>query len=200
MNLMSSAKIRVLIVDDDPSMARFLSNYLSRLNFEVNSANSGEEAIRLFCVYDPSLVLLDMAMSGMDGLEALGRLKQIKADVSVIIVSGQNNPELIFRASKAGADDYILKPFEPKDLESRISRVIEKQRMHQEATQIREHVRHNDFSMLFGTSPKMEEVKQTIEQVADTSATVLIRGESGTGKEVVARLVYGNSLRRDKAF
>jgi two-component system, NtrC family, response regulator AtoC len=120
--------------------------------------------------------------------------------VSVIIVSGQNNPELIFRASKAGADDYILKPFEPKDLESRISRVIEKQRMHQEATQIREHVRHNDFSMLFGTSPKMEEVKQTIEQVADTSATVLIRGESGTGKEVVARLVYGNSLRRDKAF
>jgi DNA-binding NtrC family response regulator len=196
----SNHKTRVLIVDDDPSMARFLTNYLSRLNFEVNSAASGEEAIRLFRVYDPNLVLMDMAMTGMSGLDALERLKQIKPDIGAIIVSGQNNPELIFRASKAGADDYILKPFEPKDLENRIARVLEKQRINTQATEIRDHVRHNDFSMLFGTSPKMEEVKQTIEQVADTSATVLIRGESGTGKEVVARLVYGNSLRKDKPF
>jgi len=198
---MPSQKTRVLIVDDDPSMARFLTSYLSRQNYEVNTASSGEEAIRMFRVYDPTLVLLDMAMTGMDGLEILERLKQIKSDVLVIIVSGQNSPELIFRASKAGADDYINKPFEPKDLEMRISRVLDKQRVSNEATQIREQVRRqNDFSALFGTSPKMEEVKQTIEQVADTSATVLIRGESGTGKEVVARLVYGHSLRREKPF
>ena len=198
---MPNPKLRVLIVDDDPSMARFLTSYLSRQNFEVNTASSGEEAIRLFRVYDPSLVLLDMAMSGMDGMETLERLKQIKPEVSVIIVSGQNSPELIFRASKAGADDYINKPFEPKDLEMRISRVLDRQRMTSEASQIREQVRkQSDFSMLFGTSPKMEEVKQTIEQVADTSATVLIRGESGTGKEVVARLVYSNSLRHEKPF
>ena len=198
---MQNQKVRVLIVDDDPSMARFLTNFLSRQHFEVNTASSGEEAIRMFRVYDPTLVLLDMAMSGMDGIETLERLKQIKPEVMVVIVSGQNSPELIFRASKAGADDYINKPFEPKDLEMRIHRVLDKQRMSSEATQIREQVRkQNDFSMLFGTSPKMEEVKQTIEQVADTSATVLIRGESGTGKEVVARLVYGHSLRREKPF
>src|SRR3954447_1494013 len=198
---MPSSKIRVLIVDDDPSMSRFLSGYLVRQNFDVSTASSGEEAIRMFRVYDPTLVLLDMAMTGMDGLETLERLKQIKPDVSSIIVSGQKDPDLIFRASKAGADDFIVKPFEPRDLEARIARVLDKQRMSSEVSQLREQVRkQSDFTMLFGTSPKMEEVKQTIEQVADTTATVLIRGESGTGKEFVARMVYGHSTRREKPF
>ncbi|HWR14469.1 MAG TPA: sigma-54 dependent transcriptional regulator [Terriglobales bacterium] len=194
-------RVRVLVVDDDPSMSRFLSSYLSRQNYEVSTAASGEEAIRMFRVYDPTLVLLDMAMGGMDGIDTLERLKQIKPEVAVIVVSGQNSPDLIFRASKAGAEDYISKPFDPKDLESRITKILDKQRLSTEATQLREQVRkQTDFTMLFGTSPKMEEVKQTIEQVADTTATVLIRGESGTGKEVVARMVYGHSMRRDKSF
>jgi two-component system response regulator AtoC len=198
---MPSQKVRVLIVDDDPSMSRFLSSFLNRLNYETSMAGSGEEALRMFRAYDPGVVLLDIGMSGIDGLETLERLKQIKAEVSAIIVSGQKDPDLIFRASKAGAEDYILKPFEPHDLESRIARVIEKQRLSTEATQLRDQVRRqNDFTMLFGTSPKMEEVKQTIEQVADTTATVLIRGESGTGKEVVARMVYSHSTRHDKPF
>ena len=194
-------KTRVLIVDDDASMARYLSTYLSRHSFDVNSVGSGEEAIRMFRVYDPQLVLMDVAMGGMSGLDTLERIKQIKPDVSVIMISGQNNPELIFRASKLGADDYISKPFEPKELEIRITKVLDKQRLVTEVTQLREQVRrHSDFTMLFGTSPKMEEVKMTIEQVADTNATVLIRGESGTGKEVVARMVYGQSMRREKPF
>lgn len=198
---MPGPKIRVLIVDDDPSMSRFLSSFLTRQNFEVSTASSGEEAIRMFRVYDPALVLLDMNMSGMDGLDTLERLKQIKPEVSVIVVSGQNTPDMIFKASKAGAEDYVSKPFEPKDLEARIARVMDKQRLSSEVSQLREQVRRqSDFTMLFGTSPKMEEVKQTIEQVADTTATVLIRGESGTGKEVVARMVYGHSTRREKPF
>jgi len=198
---MPSQKVRVLIVDDDPSMSRFLSSFLTRQNYDASTAANGEEAIRMFRVYDPTLVLLDMAMTGMDGIETLERLKQIKPEVSAIIVSGQKDPDLIFKASKAGADDYILKPFEPRDLEQRIARVLDKQRLSSEVSQLREQVRkQNDFTMLFGTSPKMEEVKQTIEQVADTTATVLIRGESGTGKEVVARMVYGHSTRREKPF
>ena len=96
---MPSQKVRVLIVDDDPSMSRFLSSYLTRQNYEVSTAASGEEAIRMFRVYDPALVLLDMAMTGMDGLDTLERLKQIKPEVSIIVVSGQNSPDLIFRAS-----------------------------------------------------------------------------------------------------
>jgi DNA-binding NtrC family response regulator len=199
--MLSSQKIRLLIIDDDGSMARYLSTYLSKKNFDVSSAASGEEAIRMFRVYDPNLVLLDVAMPGLDGIETLERIKQIKADVSVIMLSAQNNPELIFRASKLGADDYISKPFDPKDLELRIGKVVERMRISSEATQLREQVRRqNDFSMLFGTSPKMEEVKMTIEQVADTTATVLVRGESGSGKEVVARMIHANSTRRDRPF
>jgi DNA-binding NtrC family response regulator len=155
----------------------------------------------VFRVYDPSLVLLDMSMPGMDGIDTLERIKQIKPEVSVIMVSGQSTPELIFRASKLGADDYIAKPFEPRDLDQRINKLIDRQRLSTEVTQLRDQVRRQaDFHMLFGTSPKMEDVKNTIEQVADTNATVLIRGESGTGKEVVARMVYAQSPRRDKPF
>jgi DNA-binding NtrC family response regulator len=198
---MLSQKTRVLIVDDDGSMAKYLSTYLVRHSFDVSTAISGEEAIRMFRVYDPNLVLLDMAMSGMNGIETLERMKQIKPEVSVIMLSAQSSPELIFKASKLGADDYISKPFEPKELELRIAKVLDKQRLVSEVTQLREQVRrHSDFSMLFGTSPKMEEVKNTIEQVADTNATVLVRGESGTGKEVVARMIYAQSTRSEKPF
>ena len=196
-----SSNVRILVVDDDAGMTSFLTSHLNRRGFDVSSAASGEEAIRLFRVYDPILVLLDIAVSGMGGLETLERLKQIKPEVTVILVSAQNDPETIFKASKLGADDYLAKPVDPKELDVRINRVLEKQRFVHETSQLREHVRkQNDFSMLFGTSPKMEEVKMTIEQVADTNATVLIRGESGSGKEVVARMIYANSTRRDKPF
>src|SRR5512133_1442580 len=199
--MLPAQKTRVLIVDDDGSMAKYLQAYLSRRNFDVSTAVSGEEAIRMFRVYDPNLVLLDVAMPGMGGIDTLERMKQIKPDVSVIMLSAQSNPEVIFKASKLGADDYISKPFEPKELEIRIGKVLDKQRLVTEVTQLREQVRRqSDFHMLFGTSPKMEEVKMTIEQVADTTATVLIRGESGTGKEVVARMVYSESSRCEKPF
>lgn len=194
-------KVRVLIVDDDANMGRFLTSYLARRGFDVSSATTGEEAIRMFRVYDPTLVLLGLATPGMGALETLERVKQIKPDVSVIMLSAQSDPETIFRASKLGADDYLNKPFEPKDLDARMTKVLEKQRLSSEVTQLRDQVRRNsDFTMLFGTSPKMEEVKDTIEQVAETTATVLIRGESGTGKEVVARMVYAQSNRHDKPF
>ncbi len=199
--MLPNQKTRVLIVDDDEGMAKYLESYLSRRNFDVSTAASGEEAIRMFRIYDPALVLLDLAIPGMNGIDTLERIKQIKPDISVIMVSAHNDPEMIFKASKLGADDYIGKPFEPKELEVRIAKVLDKQRLVTEVTQLREQVRRQtDFTMLFGTSPKMEEVKMTIEQVADTTATVLIRGESGTGKEVVARMVYSQSSRHDKAF
>jgi two-component system response regulator AtoC len=200
-NTQGSQRMRVLIVDDDASMAKYLSTYLSKHQFEVSTAGSGEEAIGMFRVFDPNLVLLDLAMPGMNGITTLERIKQIKPEVSVIMLSAQNHPEAIFKASKLGADDYIAKPFEPKELDIRITKVLDKQRLVSEVTQLREQVRQqSDFAMLFGTSPRMEEVKMTVEQVADTNATVLIRGESGSGKEVVARMIYSNSSRRDKPF
>lgn len=193
-------KTRVLIVDDDVAMAKYLASHLTRRNFEVTVASSDQEALRIFRGLDPMLVLLDTSMSAAEAV-ILERLKQIKPTVSIVVLSANKDAESIFRASKLGADDYINKPIDPKELDVRITKVLDNQRLYAEVTQLREQVRRqSDFTMLFGTSPKMMEVKMTIEQVADTTATVLIRGESGTGKEVVARMIYAESSRRDKPF
>src|SRR5438552_17582003 len=171
-------------VMDGAVMALFLTEHGPRRNFEVNTAASGEEAIRMFRIFDPNLVLLYVAMNGISGIETLERIKQIKPDAAVIMLSAQNDPEIIFRASKLGADDYMSKPFEPNELDLWIIKVVDRLRLLSEVTQLREQVaRPSDVAMLLGTSPKMEEVKMTIEQVADTNATVLVRGESGSGKE-----------------
>lgn len=189
------------MVDDDLAMGRVLATQLARLGLEVSSASSGEEALRLVRSYDPALVLLDLSGLGLTALDILAKIKQVKADTSVLVLSSRHEPDIIFSASKCGADDFVAKPFEAKDLDRRISKLLEKQRLPTEVPQLRDQVRRNrDFATLFGTSPRMEEVKNTIEQVADTTATVLIRGESGTGKEVVARMVYAQSGRGDKPF
>ena len=135
------------------------------------------------------------------GSDLIQKVKQFKPSVWVIVLSASKDPEVIFRASKLGADDYLSKPVDPKELEGRLSKALDQQRMHGEVSQLREQVRRqSDFTMLFGTSPKMMEVKTTIEQVADTTATVLVRGESGTGKEGVARMIHSESTRNDKPF
>jgi len=200
-NTMNSApKLRVLVVDDDLALGRMIAAQMLRRGFEVSSASSSDEAMRVLGSFHPALVFLDLSLPGMGVLEMLGRLKQAKPDACVLVISSRNDPDTIFNASKLGADDYIVKPFDLRDLDSRVNKILEKQRL-AEVPQLRDQVRRNrDFATLFGTSPRMEEVKNTIEQVADTTATVLIRGESGTGKEVVARMIYGQSGRMDKPF
>ncbi len=168
---------------------------------EVITASSADEAVRALRAVDPVLVLLAPFTRGPDAFELLERLKQMKPDVSVIVIGERNDPEFVFRVSKAGADDYLVKPVDLKEFDTRLNRILERQRLMSEVTPLPARVRgHSDFAMLFGTSPRMEEVKNTIEQVAETNATVLIRGESGTGKGVVARMIYAQSSRRAKPF
>lgn len=193
-------RTRVLIADDDLETAKYLAGHLSQRNFDVSIASNEQEAIRLVRNVDPVLILLDTAMGGQEST-VLGRLKQAKPSASIIVLSANKDPQSIFMASKMGADDYLNKPVDLKELDLRITKALDNQQLYSEVTQLREQVRRqNDFTMLFGTSPRMMEVKMTIEQVADTTATVLIRGESGTGKEVVARMVYSESSRHDKPF
>ncbi len=195
-----SSRTRILIAADDAGMTHSLREYLSRRNFELAFSGNHEETLRSLRSFDPGLVLLDYSLPPVDGSETLERIKQMRPETPVIVYSGHAAPEVIFRISKLGAEDYLITPFDLNDLVSRISRVVEK-RQNGDGGQMRDRVRgQRDFSTLFGTSPRMEEIKNTIEQVADTNATVLIRGESGTGKEVVARMVYGHSVRRDKPF
>jgi DNA-binding NtrC family response regulator len=199
--MQGTPRIRVLIVDDDRAQSNFIGAHLTRRGFDVSAAATGDEAIRMFRVFDPAIVLLDAGARNSEGLETLERLKQMKPEVCIIITSDSHTPELIFRASKLGADEFLSKPLELTVLDQRMAKLLDGQRLSTEVTQLRDQVRRQgDFSMLFGTSPKMEDVKNTIDQVADTNATVLIRGESGTGKEVVARMVFSHSMRRDKPF
>jgi len=196
------SKTRILVADDDEALAHSLGQYLGRKNFDVAFARSHEESLRAVRSFDPSLILLDYTLPPVDGSETLERLRQLRPETPVIVYSGHADPEVIFRLSKLGAEDYITTPFRLNDLFGRISRALEKRaQTYGSTTQLRDRVRQqSDFWTLFGTSERMEEIKTTIEQVADTSATVLIRGESGTGKEVVARMIHGQSLRRDKPF
>jgi two-component system, NtrC family, response regulator AtoC len=199
--MVPTQKMRVLVIDDDIATGRVIAAQMIRRGFEVSSASGADEALRALRVCDPALVLLDLSGPGATALDVLTRVKQAKPDVSVVMLSARHDPEMVFTASKLGADDYLPKPFEPGDLEQRINKIVEKQRVAGDGSQLRDQVRRNrDFAGLFGTSPRMEEVKNTIEQVADTTATVLIRGESGTGKEVVARMIYAQSGREDKPF
>ena len=195
-------KTRVLVVEDDASAGRTITAHLVRKGLDVAGASSKEEALRVVRVYDPNVILLDLSGPNGNVLDTLEQLKQIKTEAAVLMISAAHDPEMIFQASKMGADDFLSKPFETADLDLRIDKLLRKQRpVSPEVPQLRDQVRRNgDFAMLFGTSPRMEEVKNTIEQVADTTATVLIRGESGTGKEVVARMIYAQSLRCDKPF
>jgi two-component system, NtrC family, response regulator AtoC len=195
------SKTRILIADDDQATAKSLADYLSRRNFEIAFAGNHEESLRSIRTFDPYIVLLDYTLPPIDGGETLERLKQLRPEIPVIVYSGHAAPEVIFRVSKLGADDYVSTPFQLSDLYSRIARAMEKRASNDGGGQLRDRVRQqSDFATLFGTSARMEEIKNTIEQVADTNATVLIRGESGTGKEVVARMIYHQSLRRDKPF
>src|SRR5689334_20078163 len=118
-------KTRVLIVDDDVVTAKYLASHLSRGNFEVTLASTDQEALRVFRVFDPALVLVDTAMNGDEGTDVLQRLKQLKPGLSVMVLSASKDPELIFQASKLGADDYISKPVDPKELDLRISKVLD---------------------------------------------------------------------------
>ena len=196
-------RLRVLIVDADATLSRYVSAYLAKRNYEVSTVATSEEALRTFRAFNPNVVLVDLPPASLNGLDILQRLRRIKPEVAIIVLSGQKDPEMIFKCSKLGADDYMAKPFEPKELDGRISKVLDRPPSVATpgAAPIRDQVRgQTDFSMLFGTSPRMEDVKMTIEKVADTNATVLIRGESGTGKEMVARMTYSQSGRRDKPF
>ncbi|HEX6466497.1 MAG TPA: sigma-54 dependent transcriptional regulator [Terriglobales bacterium] len=193
-------KLRIFILDDDSLLARSFGEQLLRRNFETSYASHHDEALRLLRVVDPALVLMNYKLPPTNGGDTLERLKQLRPETPVIVYSSQMDPEIIFRVSKLGADDFLPMPFQFSDLLQRLSKALSK-KANGNSDPLRDQVRgQRDFAMLFGTSPKMEEVKMTIEQVADTTATVLIRGESGTGKEVAARLVYAQSSRRDKPF
>ncbi len=197
---MDRDKVKILVIDDDPKVSWILSEGLGEV-YDILSAKDGLEGIQMVSKAQPNLVLLDIKMPGMEGLEVLEKIKSMERPTEVIMLSGHGETKNVVESIKRGASEFINKPFDVKEVELHIQSVLEKNRLRQELDHLRQELKaKSQYEKLIGDSPGMLQIKAVIEQVADSELTVLIRGESGTGKEIVARMLHTLSARKGEAF
>ena len=191
----------ILIVDDEKNYPRILSAVLEEEGFETFCANSGYEALEILKNIDVDLVLTDMKMPKMDGIELLEKIKDKDKNIPVIMMTAHGTVDKAVEAMQKGAYSYILKPFDNNRLIIYVNKAIGMYRMVKENRQLRNAVESKySFGNIIGKSKVMQDVFETIRKVAPATTTVLIEGESGTGKELVAKSIHFNSPRRDKPF
>jgi DNA-binding NtrC family response regulator len=184
-------RFRVLVIDDDPGVRDYMEALVTRQGYEVHAAADGEEALAQLRDVRPDLVTLDVVLPGMDGLATLAELKKRLPEVPVVMLSGHGQARNIVEAMRLGASDFLRKPFEVEELELAFQKALEKRALTQEVERLRERARsETELLLLCGDNLRMRELREVIEQVADTDITVLVRGESGTGKELVARTLF----------
>ena len=200
----------ILIIEDEPTIAKNMSTYLTRYGFEVRVANCAEDGLAAVETFKPDIVVLDFNLPGMNGIEALGRLRQTAGDLKTIMITGHGSVELAVEAMKAGAYDFLTKPVSLSQLKLLLEKALGQERMEEALSYYRrkeqEDSRINDT--MLGESPPMRALKATIEQVLEAerdlsdvdAPAVLITGETGTGKEVVARALHFGGPRSDKPF
>ena len=194
-------KAKILVIDDDTSLRRVLEYNLQEEGYEVQATASGEEGLFLFKQFRPDLVITDMKMSGMDGLKVLNSIKESSPDTLVIIITAFGTVDVAVEAMKAGAYDYITKPFNREALKLTVKKALQFCGLAEENKRLKDELRDKaDFRSIVGSSIEMEKVFEIVRKVADTDAAVFITGESGTGKELIARSLHTNSLRRDAPF
>lgn len=191
----------VLIVDDEKNYPLILSAVLEEEGFETFTANSGREALEILSNTDIDLVLTDMKMPSMDGIELLEKIKKKDKELPVIMMTAHGTVDKAVEAMQKGAYSYILKPFDNDRLVIYVNKAIGMYRVVKENRQLRDAVKlQYSFGNIIGKSKVMQDVFETIRKVAPVTTTVLIEGDSGTGKELVAKSIHFNSLRRDKPF
>ena len=191
----------VLIVDDEKNYPPILSAVLEEEGFEALTAYSGEEALTVLKNSDVDLVLTDMKMPSMDGIELLGRIKEKNPELPVIMMTAHGTVEKAVEAMQKGAYNYILKPFDNEHLVIYVNKAIQIYRVIKENRRLRETVESQySFGNIIGKSRKMQDIFEIIYKVAPATASILIEGESGTGKDLVAKSIHYNSPRRDNPF
>ena len=190
----------ILVVDDDSGVRESFRLILED-HYEVIDVPDGPQALDVLRASQVDLVLLDIRLPEMDGIEVLERIKAIDEGLEVILVTAVKTVRTAVAAMKLGAFDYLTKPFEEDELLALCRRALEKRSLEREVTFLRgELARARDFEEIVGTHPAMQKLFRLIGQVARTTATVLVTGESGTGKELIARAVHRQGPRRDKPF
>ncbi len=194
-------KVKILVIDDDPKVSWLLTEGLSE-KFEFISARDGMEGIQMVSTEKPDLILLDIKMPGMSGLEVLEKLNKADSRPEVIMVSGHDDTQYVVESIKLGAAEFVKKPFDIDEIEIHLSSVLERRQLRREVRELKDELKSRDdaWSNFVGDSEPMQKVKSIIEQVADSELTVLIRGESGTGKEIAARGLHQLSSRSGRPF
>ncbi len=190
----------ILIVDDEEVVRQSCQRILAEKGYSLSEAESGEDALQMLKVQEYDLVLADLKMPGMDGIQLLQAVKESCPDIEVIIITGYATVETAVKAMKLGAYDYIEKPFRPEELTAVVDRALERRRLRQENLRLKQGLGRHYIRNIVGKSKPMEHLFMLIQTVSQTSGTVLITGESGTGKELVARAIHYNSPRRDGPF
>src|SRR5690349_15293556 len=197
----STSGERVLIVEDEPSTRLGLTELVRTWGFTTDSAADGEDALRRITTFRPTIIISDLVMPRMGGLDLLRALAGDGGDYTIVILTAQGTVETAVEAIKEGAYDYLTKPIEPQRLKILLDKIVERQDTLREVKVLRKQLRdQGSFGQMVGSSGSMRKVYQTIEQAAPTGASVLIWGESGTGKELVAQTIHQLSPRNQLPF
>ncbi|MFY9895714.1 MAG: sigma-54 dependent transcriptional regulator [Xanthobacteraceae bacterium] len=192
---------RILVVDDEEIVIRSCLRILEGNGYEIDVAHDGHDALRKVESNTYDVMILDIMMPNLGGMEVLRRVKETHPDIDVIMITGLSQIDTAVQAMKLGAFDYISKPFEPDELKLVVQRARERRQLLQENLNLKSAVSSKyRFDNIIGSSPPMQAVYRLVAQCAPTSSTVLLTGESGTGKELIARAIHYNSLRKDKPF
>jgi DNA-binding NtrC family response regulator len=192
-------KSRILVVEDEEKLRRVIELHLAACGYEVEKAGTAEEALRLADRAD--LILTDLRLPGMDGIELLSILQRQDSRIPTVVMTAFGSVEKAVEAMKAGAVDFLMKPFSLDHLEAVLAKALEFRALRDENRQLREELgRRYSFENIVGRSPAMQEIFATLMRVAPTRATVLLAGESGVGKDLIARAIHHHSPRRDRPF
>jgi DNA-binding NtrC family response regulator len=191
----------ILIVEDEAKMRRLLELNLGEEGYGVHAASDAEAGLNLIRQEKVDLVLTDLKLPGMDGLEFLQTLKRTNATIPVVVMTAYGTVETAVEAMKAGAADYVLKPFSLEEIQLVIRKELDVHRLREENLSLREALgRRYEFKNIVARSPKMQEVLSIVERVAPTNSTVLLGGESGVGKDLIARAIHQHSRRASGPF
>jgi two-component system response regulator AtoC len=192
---------RVLVVDDEENIRLVLRTLLKKHGYEVEVADSGESALAAVESFDPDVILTDVRMPRMGGLDLLATLKAKQHPATVIVMSAYGNVDLAIDAMKAGAYDYVGKPFKPDEIVLVLRKAEERETLRRENRALKEQIqKDNQFESILAKSHEMVAIFRTVAKIADFKTTVLITGESGTGKELVARAIHARSARKAAPF
>jgi len=191
----------ILVVEDQKNMRESLVIAFKRAGYEVVSVESGEKAVELLDVHFYDLVVVDLKMETMDGLEVLSHIKSVNPSTEVIVMTAFGTIDSAIHAMRKGAYDYVTKPFQLPDILSVLERALEKKRLSDKANNLQKEIKEKyRFDGVIGNSPVMMRLLNILMELTNSESTVLITGESGTGKELVAHAIHNNSRRSDKPF